>query len=155
LTMHHIIGDGWSWGVLLHELAVLYDAFRQGHPSPLPELPLQYADYAHWQQQWLSSEAGRTQLAYWMPQLSDPLPRFELPTDRPHTAELSLLTARQSFHLPQELTTALTHLSRQEDTTVFMTLVAGFHMLLYGYAGQEDVRVGTLVSNRQDQDSEG
>src|ERR1700730_4847046 len=73
LTMHHIISDGWSWGVLLHELAVLYDAFSQGHPSPLPALPMQYADYAHWQQQWLHSEAGKAQLAYWTQQLHAPL----------------------------------------------------------------------------------
>jgi acyl carrier protein len=155
LTMHHIISDGWSWGVLLHELAVLYDAFSQGHPSPLPDLPMQYADYAYWQRQWLHSEAGKTQLAYWMQQLHAPLSVLELPTDRPHTAELSLLTARQSFHLPEELNTALTQLSRQEGITLFMTLVAGFKMMLYGYTGQEDIRVGTLVANRQDQDTEG
>ena len=155
LTMHHIISDGWSWGVLLHELAVLYDAFSQGQPSPLPELPMQYADYAHWQRQWLHSEAGKAQLAYWMQQLHDPLPILELPTDRPRTAELSLHTARQSFQLPKELTVALTRLSRQEGTTVFMTLLAAFKTLLYGYTGQEDIRVGTLVANRQHQETEG
>ena len=155
LTMHHIISDGWSWGVLLHELAVLYEAFSQGQPSPLPELPIQYAHYAHWQRQWLHSEAGKAQLAYWMQQLHAPLPILELPTDRPRTAELSLRTARQSFQMPRELTVALTRLSRQESTTVFMTLVAGLKMLLYSYTGQEDIRVGTLVANRQYQDTEG
>ncbi len=155
LTMHHIISDGWSWGVLLHELAVLYDAFSQDHPSPLPGLPMQYADYAYWQCQWLHSEAGKAQLAYWTQQLHAPLPILELPTDRPRTAELSLRTARQSFQLPKELTVALTRLSHQEDTTVFMTLVAAFKTLLYGYTGQEDIRVGTLVANRQHQDTEG
>jgi amino acid adenylation domain-containing protein len=155
LTMHHIISDGWSRSVLLQELAVLYDAFCQGKPSPLPELPIQYADYAHWQRQWLSSEAGKTQLVYWMQQLPDPLPVLKLPPDRPDTAELSLLTARQSFHLSKELTTGLIDLSRQEDTTLFMTLVAGFKTLLYGYTGEEDIRVGTFVANRQDQDTEG
>ena len=143
------------WGVLLHELAVLYEAFSQGHPSPLPELPIQYADYAHWQHQWLHSEAGQAQLAYWTQQLHDPLPILELPTDRPRTAELSLRTARQSFQLPRELTAALTRLSQQEGTTLFMTLVAAFKTLLYGYTGQEDIRVGTLVANRQHQDTEG
>jgi amino acid adenylation domain-containing protein len=155
LTMHHIISDGWSWGVLLHELAVLYGAFTQGHPSPLPDLPMQYADYAHWQRQWLNSEAGKGELAYWIQQLDVPLPILELPTDRPRTAELSLLTARQSFHLTKELTTALTHLSRQEGTTLFMTLVAAFDALLYSYTGQEDIRLGTLVANRPHQDTEG
>jgi hypothetical protein len=154
LTMHHIISDGWSWGVLLHELAVLYDAFSQGHPSPLPALPMQYADYAHWQQQWLYNEAGQAQLAYWMQQLHAPLQLLELPTDRPRTAELSLRTARQSFQLPKELTLAITHLSRQEGVTVFMTLLAAFEILLYGYTGQEDIRVGTLVANRQHEDTE-
>ena len=155
LTMHHIISDGWSWGVLLHELAVLYDACRQGHPSPLPALPIQYADYAHWQQQWLHSEAGKAQLAYWTQQLHAPLPILELPTDRPRTAELSLRTARQSFHLPKELTLAITRLSWQEGATIFMTLVAAFKTILYGYTGQEDIRVGTLVANRQHQDTDG
>jgi amino acid adenylation domain-containing protein len=155
LTMHHIISDGWSWGVLLHELAVLYDAFSQGHPSPLPELPMQYADYANWQHQWLCSEAGQAQLAYWTQQLHAPLHILDLPMARPRTAELSLHTARQSFRLPKELTAALTHLSRQEDTTVFITLVAAFKMLLYSYTGQEDICVGTLVANRRYQDTEG
>jgi hypothetical protein len=155
LTMHHIISDGWSRGVLFHELAVLYEAFRQGQPSPLPELPIQYAHYAHWQRQWLHSEAGKAQLAYWMQQLHAPLPILALPTDRPRTAALSLRTDHQAFHLPKELTVALTRLSRQENTTVFMTLVAGFKMLLYRYTGQEDIRMGSLVANRQSQDTEG
>jgi amino acid adenylation domain-containing protein len=155
LTMHHIISDGWSWGVLLHELAVLYEAFSQGQSSSLPELPMQYAHYAQWQRQWLQSEAGQAQLAHWMEQLRAPLPILALPTNRPRMAELSLRTARQSFHLPKELTVALTRFSRQENTTIFMTLMAGLKMLLYSYTGQEDVRVGTLVANRQFQDTEG
>jgi amino acid adenylation domain-containing protein len=155
LTMHHIISDGWSWGVLLHELAVLYNAFSQGYPSPLPDLPMQYTDYAHWQRQWLHSEAGKLQLAYWMEQLHDPLPILELPTDRPRPAELSLRTARQSFQLPKELAVALTRLSWQEGATIFMTLVAALKALLYGYTRQEDIRVGTLMANRQHQDTEG
>jgi amino acid adenylation domain-containing protein len=155
LTMHHIISDGWSKGVLLRELAVLYEAFCQSQPSPLPDLPLQYADYAHWQRQWLHSEAGQAQLAYWIQQLHDPLSTLELPTDRPRPEELSLRTARQSFQIPRELCAALTRLSRQEGTTLFMTLVAAFNTLLYSYTGQEDIRVGTLVANRQYQETEG
>jgi acyl carrier protein len=155
LTMHHIISDGWSRDVLLQELAVLYDTFCQGKPSPLSELSLQYADYAHWQRQWLHSEAGEAQLAYWMQQLRDPLPVLALPTDHLHTGELSLLTARQSFQIPRELSVALTRLSHQEGTTLFMTLVTAFKMLLYSYTGQEDIRVGTLVANRQRQETEG
>ena len=155
LTMHHIISDGWSRDVLLHELAVLYEAFCQGKLSPLPDLPLQYADFAHWQHQWLHSEAGQAQLAYWTRQLQEPLPVLELPTDRPRTGELSLRTARQAFQLPRELCAALTRLSHQEGTTLFMTLLAAFKTLLYGYTGQEDIRVGTLVANRQHQETEG
>jgi amino acid adenylation domain-containing protein len=155
LTMHHIISDGWSRGVLLHELAELYAAFCQGQPSPLPELPLQYADYAYWQRQWLHSEAGEAQLAYWTQQLQAPLPVLELPTDRPRTGELSLQTARQPFQISRELSAALTRLSRQAGTTLFMTLVAAFKTLLYSYTGQEDVRIGTLVANRQHQETEG
>ncbi len=155
LTMHHIISDGWSWGVLLHELAVLYEAFSRGQPSPLPELPMQYAHYAHWQRQWLHSEPGKAQLAYWMQQLHAPLPVLNLPTNRPRTAALSLHTARQPFQIPKELTVALTRLSQQESATVFMTLVAALKTLLFSYTGQEDIRVGTLVANRQHQDTEG
>ena len=155
LTMHHIISDGWSRGILFHELGVLYEALNQGQSSPLLELPLQYAHYAHWQREWLQSEAGKAQLVYWVQQLHAPLPLLALPIDRPRTAELSLHTARQSFLLPRALTVALTHLSWQENTTVFMSLVAGFKMLLYSYTGQEDVRIGTLVANRQSKDTEG
>jgi hypothetical protein len=155
LTMHHIISDGWSRGILLHELTVLYEAFSQGYPSPLPDLPIQYADYAHWQHQWLHSEAGKAQLVYWIQHLHGPLPILELPTDRPRTAEMSLRTARQSFQIPKELISALTRLSQQEGTTLFMTLVAAFKILLYDYTGQEDIRIGTLVANRQHQDTEG
>jgi len=155
LTMHHIISDGWSLGVLLYELGVLYEAFSQGQPSALPDLPLQYTDYAGWQSQWLQSEAGQAQLAYWTRQLHEPLPVLELPTDRPRTGELSLRTARYSFQISQALCAALRRFSHQEGTTVFMTLLAAFKTLLYGYTGQADIRVATLVANRQQQDIEG
>ena len=155
LTVHHIISDGWSRDVLLHELGELYEAFCRDKPLPLLDLPIQYADYVHWQRQWLHSEAGEAQLAYWTQQLREPLPILELPTDRPRTGELSLRTARQSFQLPEELCAALTRFSRQEGTTLFMTLITAFKTLLYSYTGQEDIRVGTLVANRQHQETEG
>jgi hypothetical protein len=155
LTMHHIISDGWSRGVLLHELLVLYEAFCQGKPSPLPDLLIQYADYAHWQRKWLHSEAGKAQLAHWTQRLRDPLPTLELPTDRLRTGELSLQTARHPFQLPKELTITLTRLSHRESTTLFMALVAAFKTLLYNYTRQEDIRVGTLMANRRSQDTEG
>jgi non-ribosomal peptide synthetase component F len=116
---------------------------------------VQYADYAHWQQQWLHSEAGKAQLMYWLQQLQAPLPLLELPTDRPRTGELSLHMARQSFHISSALADALRRLSHQEGTTLFMTLLAAFKTLLYGYTGQADIRVGTLVANRQHQETEG
>jgi amino acid adenylation domain-containing protein len=155
LIMHHIISDGWSRDVLLHELSVLYNAFSQGHAPPLPELPIQYAGFVYWQRQWLHSAAGQAQLAYWTQQLHEPLPVLQLPTDRPRTGELSLRTARQVFQLPRELSVALSRLSRQEGTTVFMTLLAAFKTLLYGYTGAEDIRVGTMVANRSPQETEG
>ena len=153
-TMHHIISDGWSLGILTHELAVLYTAFSAGRPSPLPPLPIQYADFAHWQQQWRHSAARDAALAYWRQQLHDPLPVLELPTDRPRTAALSFHTARQSFRLG-ELVQALTRLCRQEGSTLFMTLLAAFKILLYSYTGQRDLCVGTLLTNRPRPEIEG
>lgn len=155
MTLHHIISDGWSLGILAHELTSLYDAFSTRCPSPLPALPIQYADFAHWQQQWRHSEAKDAQLAYWKQQLHDPLPRLELPSDRPRTAALSFRTARQPLRLPGRVSQALTHLSRREGSTLFMTLLAAFKLLLYSYTGQEDLCVGTLVANRQRQEIEG
>ena len=155
LTMHHIISDGWSRDVLLRELAVLYEAFCQGKPSPLPDLPLQYTDYAYWQHQWLHSEACRLNSRTGCSSCRHPCPVLELPIDRPCTGELSLRVARQTFQLPQELCAALTHFSHREGTTLFMTLLAAFKTLLYGYTGQEDIRIATLVANRRHQETEG
>ena len=155
LIMHHIISDGWSRDVLLYELTVLYEAFCQRKPSPLPHLPLQYADFAHWQHQWVRSDAGKAQLEYWTQRLDGPLPVLKPPRDRPRTGELSLRTTRRTFQLPRELCAALTRVSHQEGTTLFMTLLAAFKTLLYSYTGQEDIRVATLVANRQHQEIEG
>jgi acyl-CoA synthetase (AMP-forming)/AMP-acid ligase II/aryl carrier-like protein len=155
LTMHYIISDGWSTGVLAHELAVLYDVCRTGAPSPLPALPIQYADFAHWQRQWRQSQAMEIQLAYWKQQLCDPLPVLELPTDCLRTVASSFRTARQSLLIPRALSEALENLSHQEGTTLFVALLAAFKMLLYGYTGQEDLRLGTLVANRHWRETEG
>jgi amino acid adenylation domain-containing protein len=148
VTMHHIISDGWSLGVLAHELAVLYDAYSAGEPSPLPELRMQYADFAHWQRQRRDNVVMDAQLAYWQEQLRDPLPALELPTDRPRRAALTLRTAHQSLALPGTLSEALKGLTQRDGSTLFMTLVTAFKILLYGYAGQEDLRVATLIANR-------
>jgi acyl-CoA synthetase (AMP-forming)/AMP-acid ligase II len=148
VTMHHIISDGWSKSVFAHELAALYDAFSAGEPSPLPELFIQYADFAHWQRHWQCDEVMRAQLAYWQQQLDDPPPVLELPMSRPHRAAFNLRTGRQTLVLPGELWQAAKSLSRREGSTLFMTVVAAFKMLLYGYSGQEDLRVATLIANR-------
>ena len=123
VTMHHIIGDGWSLGVLAHELAVLYDAFSANEPSPLPELRIQYADFAHWQRQWRDNGMMAAQLAYWQEQLRDPLPVLELPTDHPRGTALSFRTAHQTLVLPGKLSEALSGLSHRDGSTLFMTLV--------------------------------
>jgi amino acid adenylation domain-containing protein len=154
VTMHHSIGDGWSFGVLAHELAVLYDAFSVNEPSPLPELRIQYADFAHWQRQWRNNVVMTAQLAYWQEQLRDPLSALELPTDHPRGAALSFRTARQTLGLPGQLSEALRGLSHRHGSTLFMTLVAAFKMLLYGYTGQEDLRVATLIANRNRRETE-
>jgi non-ribosomal peptide synthetase component F len=141
-------------GVLAHELAVLYDAFSASEPSPLPELRIQYADFAHWQRQWRDNDVMAAQLAYWQEQLRDPLPTLGLPTDHPRGAALSFRTARQTLVLPGELSEALMGLSHRHGSTRFMTLVAAFKMLLYGYTGQEDLRVATLIANRNRRETE-
>jgi len=155
LTMHHIVSDGWSMGVFNRELAVLYEAFSAGEPSPLPELPIQYADFAVWQRGWLQGEVLEEQLAYWRQHLGDDLPVLELPTDRPRPAAQSFRGAHQTFVLSNALTESLKALSRQEGVTLFTTLLAAFKTLLYRYTGQEDVVVGSPIANRNRSEIEG
>ena len=147
-TIHHIISDGWSMGVLVQELASLYEAFCAGKPSPLPELPIQYVDFAVWQQQWLQGEVLETQLAYWKQQLGSNLPVLQLPTVRPREKVKTNRGATQSFLIPANLSKALQTLSYQEGVTLFMTLLAAFQVLLQRYTGQDDIVVGTDVANR-------
>ena len=138
LTMHHIISDEWSLGVLVRELELLYEAFSKGGVSPLPELPIQYADFsAHWQRQWLQGEVLEAQLNYWKQQLDGYPPALELPTNRPRPAIQSFRGATKSLLLPQALAKALRTFSQQEGVTLFMTLLAAFQTLLYRYTGQE------------------
>ena len=155
VTLHHIISDGWSLGVLMRELAIVYDAFTTGKPSPLPALPIQYADFSSWQRQWRRSPMLKAQLTYWQEQLRAPLPVLALPTDHPREAALYVRTARQSRALSSALYEALIHLSQQEGSTLFMTCMAAFKILLCGYTGQEDLCVATLVANRTRQETEG
>jgi len=129
LSMHHIVADGWSMNIFVRELSVLYRAYSSGEESPLPELPIQYADYAQWQRSWLQGEVLDQQLSYWKEQLAD-VPVLELPTDRPRPAVQSNRGDGQSFNLSPKLTQDLRELSRKEGVTLFMTLLAAFQVLL-------------------------
>ncbi|RKH02615.1 amino acid adenylation domain-containing protein, partial [Corallococcus sp. CA047B] len=155
LTMHHIISDGWSMGVLIREMAALYAAFTGGRPSPLPEPVLQYVDYALWQRTWLRGEALETQLSYWKKQLEGAPASLELPTDFPRPAEPTNQGAHLTRQLPTALTEALKTLGRRENATLFMTLLAAFQVLLARHSGQQDVVVGTDIANRTRANTEG
>ncbi len=155
LTVHHIAYDGWSTGVIIQELGAFYDAFSHGRPSLLPELPIQYADYAHWQRQWLQGEVLDSQMAYWKQQLDHLAPTLELPIDRPRPSVQSYRGAHYSFELSRNLYEKLLALSRQENVTLFMTLLAAFQTLLYRYTGHEDISVGTPIANRTRLEIEG
>jgi amino acid adenylation domain-containing protein len=148
LTLHHVVSDGWSMGILMREVATLYGAFAGGEPSPLPALPIQYADFAHWQWQQLGGEALAANLAYWGRQLGGTLPVLELPTDRPRPQLQTFAGSHEVLPLPEELAAGLRALSRRQGVTLFMTLLASFAALLSRYARQEDVLVGTPVANR-------
>ena len=148
VTMHHIIFDGWSSDVFLQELSVLYEAYTKGEASPLPELAIQYADYAVWQRQWLEGEVLEKQLLYWKRKLEGAPPVLELPTDRPRPAVQTYKGASESFVLSAELAEGLKALGRRENATLFMTLLAAFKVLLYRYTGSEDIVIGTPIANR-------
>jgi amino acid adenylation domain-containing protein len=155
LTMHHVASDGWSMGVFAHELSVLYEAFAQDESSPLPELPIQYLDFAVWQRKWLQGDVLDQQLAYWKEQLAGAPAILELPTDFPRPRELSYRGARQEFVLDARLTQALHMLSRREEVTPFMLLLAAWQVLLSRYSGQEDVLVGSPIAGRNRMELEG
>jgi len=148
LTLHHIVSDGWSMEVILREVAVLYQAYGAGQDSPLPELPIQYADFAVWQRDWLRGEVLEEQLAYWKKTLGGNLPVIELPTDRPRPATPTFRGATQSFRFSPALSESLKRLGREEGYTLFMVLLAGFQTLLYRHSGQEDIVLGADVANR-------
>jgi amino acid adenylation domain-containing protein len=154
LTIHHIIADGWSMGVLNRELSHLYQAACQGVSPSLPALPIQYADFAQWQRNWLQGEVLESQLSYWKQQLGGSLPVLELPTDHPRPAIQTYNGGTIFVELSQDLTNALKALSQQEGVTLFMTLLAAFQILLYRYSGQEDIIVGTPIANRNRQEIE-
>jgi hypothetical protein len=154
-VLHHAISDAWSMGVLVRELAALYEAFHAGRPSPLPPLALQYADFAHWQRSWLAAGALEAQLAYWTRKLSGAPETLALPVDGRRPAAQTFRGAFHPFAFSPELSRALVRLSRDEGVTLFMTLLAGFSLLLSRYSGQEDVVVGTDIANRNRIELEG
>jgi amino acid adenylation domain-containing protein len=154
LTMHHIICDAWSQTVLVEEISALYDAYLHERPSPLAELAIQYADFAEWQQQWLTGDVLESQLAYWREQLDGAPSALNLPTDHPRPAIQSHRGATQAINLAPPVAQALKELSRQENATLFMTLLAGFKALLYRYTGQTDIVVGTPVIPRNQAETE-
>ncbi|MBU7585508.1 MAG: non-ribosomal peptide synthase/polyketide synthase [Nostoc sp. TH1S01] len=155
LCMHHIVSDGWSIGVLIEELAALYNAYSMGQPSPLAPLTVQYADFALWQRQWLQGNVLQSQLNYWEQQLADAPTLLPLPTDRPRPAVQTFSGAYQEFPLSAQLTNRLVKLSQEQGTTFFMTLLAAFDTLLYRYTGQEDILVGSPIANRDRSEIEG
>jgi amino acid adenylation domain-containing protein len=155
ITMHHIVTDGWSMGgIFFRELATLYRAFSEGRPSPLAELPIQYADFAVWQRQWLQGPVLEKQLGYWREKLAGLAP-LDLPTDRPRPSEQTFHGAHQALRLPAALADRLQAFSRAEGATLFMTLLAAFQALLARYSGQDDIAVGTPIAGRNRAETEG
>ena len=155
LTIHHIANDGWSMGVLNRELSALYSAYSQGQASPLPTLPIQYADYAIWQRKWLQGEVLEGQLRYWRERLEGAPLLLQLPTDRPRPEIASFKGAVLSFTLPDSSRRALKDLAHGEGTTLFMPVLAAYQVLLSRYSGQQDVVVGSAIAGRTHAQSEG
>ncbi|HEX5875186.1 MAG TPA: amino acid adenylation domain-containing protein [Pyrinomonadaceae bacterium] len=154
-VLHHIISDGWSKGVLMKEVSVLYAAFCQGLPSPLQELPIQYADFAAWQRQQLQGDVLDQALAHWRNNLATATPLLELPADRPRPPVQTYRGAMEVFLLSPDVVQQLKALSQRRGVTLFMTLLAAFQAFLSRYTGQEDIVVGATVANRERSDLEG
>src|SRR6266404_515317 len=152
VTMHHIVTDGWSVGIFQRELSELYTGFAAGDGATLPELPIQYPDYAAWQRRWFAGELYESQLAYWKKIFAPLPPVLELPTDHPRPnaqAHRAFRGAHQTICLPKQLTTDLKLLSQRQGATLFMTLLAAYEILLHRYSGEEDIVVGTPIAGRQ------
>ncbi len=148
-VLHHIVSDGWSRGILIREVSALYQAFSRGEPSPLPELKVQYGDFAVWQRERLQGETLERELTFWKEQLAGAPPLLDLPTDRPRPPVQTYRGAAESFALSPELSGRLKVLSQKQGTTMFMLLLAAFQTLLYRYTNEDDIVVGTTVANRE------
>lgn len=155
ITAHQSAFDAWSRNVLWRELVILYQAFSTGKPSPLTPLPIQYADFVHWQHQFLSKEVLENQLSHWRQRLAGSLPVLNLPTDYPRPPVKTFQGASQSVAFPKNLTKAIRELSQQEEVSMFIMILAAYQILLYSYTGQEDLLVGTSADNRTRRELEG
>ncbi len=155
VNMHHIVSDGWSLGIFISEVAALYGAFAAGRPSPLPELPVQYADFAVWQRRRLSGPVLERHLDYWRQRLGGETPVLALPADRPRPAAETFAGGRRWLHLDLDLTRRLNALGRERSATLFMVVLAAFDVLLHRYTGQEDLAVGTPIAGRTRAEVEG
>src|SRR6185295_2862050 len=155
MTVHHIVSDGWSIGVLIREVMALYAALALGRPSPLPELPVQYRDFALWQTSWLHGEVLEGEISYWRERLDGLPPLLELPTDRPRPAVQSFLGAVRPIRMPAGLMRQAEALGRQNGATLFMVLLGGLQAVLGRLSGQDDLAVGTPVAGRNRVETEG
>jgi amino acid adenylation domain-containing protein len=154
LVIHHLVFDGWSAGILARELSSLYTAYSRGQPSPLSELPIQYADFAQWQREWLRKDVLEEHLAYWKKQLAG-VPKLQMPTDRPRPRVQTVGSARHYFVLSKPLSAELKSLSNRHGVTLFMTLFAAYQTLLHRYTGQNDIVIGSPVGGRNRSELEG
>jgi amino acid adenylation domain-containing protein len=155
LTLHHIVADGWSTEILLRELTELYEAFAAGRPSPLPALPVQYADFAVWQRRWMSGETLAREVAHWRRRLEGAPAALDLPTDRPRPAVQSFAGASLELALAAELAARVRAVSRREGATPFLAVLAAFGALLGRWSGQTDIPVGSTIANRNRSETEG
>src|SRR5439155_116305 len=148
VAMHHLISDGWSVGILVAELSALYEAYLAGRPCPLPDLAIQYGDFATWQQRWLREADLGADLAYWRAHLAGAPPVLELPTDRPRPAVQGFNGASVPFELPATVLGRLDGLAKRHGATTYMALLAVFQILLHRYSNQDDIVVGVPMANR-------
>jgi Condensation domain len=149
INLHHTITDRWSAAIVQEELEALYDAFSKGEPSPLADMPIQFPDFAAWQRQWLQGETLEEQSAYWRRQLAGATMVLELPTDRPRPPVQQFRGARERIMIPNSLLAALKSLAQGEGSTMFMTMLAAYNLLLYRHSQQSDILVGLTISTRE------
>jgi FkbH-like protein len=154
LAMHHIVSDGWTGGILFEELGELYQAFLRGQPSPLPELPIQYADYAVWQREWMQGEVLDKELAYWRARLAGAASLLELPTDHPRPDRASYQGKKSTLLLPRVLSDELKSFSQMQGVTLFTTLLSALKILLFRWTGEDDLVIGTVSANRNQMEVE-